>query len=159
MTGDALEFLADYDFGRAIVWDALVDEVLVAGWLASASIDPRAGGQYVLEWLTGTGLAPAIGVITEFVPKRRLVIETNNIGTLCFTLAPSGVRGNATSLALSIDVDTEPRLLATTRAYWRSNLEQLAELLRGRPVDWANWAQDRGATWARYRDEVARPLI
>jgi hypothetical protein len=34
-------------------------------------------------------------------------------------------------------------------------LDQLEELLRGHPVDWANWDRDRMGTWTEYRNLFA----
>jgi uncharacterized protein YndB with AHSA1/START domain len=153
-----LQFVRPYDLPVAIVWDALVDEVLVEGWLASARIDAREGGLYWLGWQGGASLAPTNGTITTFDPPRCLGVETDNIGTLEFTLesVPGGTRGTSTQLRLSIVVDTEPRLLASTRAYWLSNFDQLEDLLRGHPVDWSTWQRDRGEMWATYLREASR---
>jgi uncharacterized protein YndB with AHSA1/START domain len=153
-----LEFSRLYDLPVAIVWDALVDEVLVEGWLAAARIDPRVGGLYWLGWQGGASLAPTNGTITRLEPTRRLGVETDNIGTLEFTLesVPGGRRGSSTDLRLRIRVDTEPRLLASTYAYWQSNFDQLEDLLRGHPVDWSTWQRDRGEAWADYLREASR---
>jgi uncharacterized protein YndB with AHSA1/START domain len=147
-----LEFSHDYDLPPAIVWDALVDEVLVEGWLAAARIDPRMGGLYWLNWQSGASLAATNGTITELDAPRHLQIETDNIGLLDFSLTetPGGTRGSGTLLRLRIRVDTEPRLLASTRAYWLSNFDQLEDLLRGHPVDWTTWQRDRGEAWNHY---------
>jgi uncharacterized protein YndB with AHSA1/START domain len=156
-----LEFSREYALPAAIVWDAFVDEVLVEGWLAAARIDPRLGGLYWLDWQTGGSLPPTNGTITRFEPpagdgEGRLDIATDNIGTLEFSLVPTpgGARGSSTLVRLRIRVDTEPRLLASTYAYWQSNLEQLEDLLRGHPVDWSTWQRDRGDAWARYLGEA-----
>jgi uncharacterized protein YndB with AHSA1/START domain len=156
-TGE-LHFSRSYDLPAAIVWDALVDDVLVEGWLAAARIDPRVGGLYWLGWQGGTGLAPTNGTVTAIEPPRLLSIDTDNIGSLEFTLesVPGGTRGSSTDLALTIRVDTEPRLLASTRAYWQSNFDQLEALLRGHPVDWSTWQRDRGQAWAAYLREASR---
>jgi uncharacterized protein YndB with AHSA1/START domain len=147
-----LVFSRDYDLPQTIVWDALVDEVLVEGWLAVAYVEQRTGGIYRLLWQGGGTLAPTNGVITTFEPTNRLVIETDNIGRLDFTLEPiaQGTRGSATALTLRLTVETNPKLLASTVAYWRSNFDQLEDLLRGHPVDWSTWQEDRGAVWAEY---------
>lgn len=149
-----IEFVRGLTWSPAIVWDALTDDVLIDGWLALASVEPRIGGEYRLRWTDYT-LAETIGVITEFVPLRRLVIDTDNIGTLDFTLSRGvgGPRDVITLLTLRISVLTDPRMLASTRAYWRSNLDQLEELLRGRPVDWSNWQNVRGPVWEEYLRE------
>lgn len=152
MSENELVFSRDYDLPQAIVWDALIDEVLIDGWLAAATVEPHVGGRYRLEW-HGTGsLAPTNGVIRVFEPLAQLVIETDNIGVLDFRLdlLPGGTRGTATALTLRLVVDTDRRLLASTQAYWRSNFDQLEELLRGHPVDWSTWQRDRGEIWAEY---------
>jgi uncharacterized protein YndB with AHSA1/START domain len=130
----------------------LVDEILVEGWLAAAKIEAHRGGSYLLNWQSGTTLAPTNGTIVEFDPPRRLVIETDNIGDLEFTLAEleGGTRGTSTALTLLLRVDTDIRLLGSTTAYWQSNFDQLEALLRGHPVDWDNWQRDRGEVWAEY---------
>lgn len=153
-----LHFSRFYDLPVAIVWDALVDEVLVEGWLASARIDAQVGGLYWLGWQGGASLAPTNGTITVIDPPQRLTIDTDNIGVLEFTLTsvPMGTRGSSTELVLTIRVDTEPRLLASTHAYWQSNFDQLEDLLRGHPVDWTTWERDRGEVWASYLREASR---
>ena len=158
MSTIALEFSREYDLPVSIVWDALVDEDLVEGWLASARIDPRIGGQYLLHWLSGASLGPTTGVIEAIEPRRRLEVDTDNIGRLAFVLESlhGGTRGSSTELRLTIHVDTEPRLLASTHAYWQSNFDQLEDLLRGHPVDWTTWQRDRGDAWAAYLSEASR---
>jgi uncharacterized protein YndB with AHSA1/START domain len=153
-----LEFSRAYDLPVAIVWDALVDEALVEGWLAAARIDPREGGHYWLDWQDGRSLAPTNGTITAIEPSRRLAIDTDNLGSLEFILesVQGGTRGTSTTIFLTIRVDTERRLLASTRAYWQSNFDQLEALLRGHPVDWSTWQRDRGDVWASYLREASR---
>jgi uncharacterized protein YndB with AHSA1/START domain len=153
-----LVFTHWYDLPVAIVWDALVDEVLVEGWLAVARIDPRVGGQYWLDWQSGRAGAPTTGTVTTFEPPGRLVIKTDNIGSLDFTLesVPGGTRGTSTDLRLLVRQDIEPRLLALTHANWQSSLDQLEDLLRGHPVDWSTWQSDRGEAWATYQREAPR---
>ena len=158
MPTSELEFSREYDLPASIVWDALVDDVLVEGWLAAARIDLRVGGEYWLNWLSGASLAPTNGIVTALDPRRRLAIDTDNIGNLEFTLLsiPGGTRGSTTELRLRLRVDTDPRLLASTHAYWQSNFDQLEGLLRGHPVDWSNWQRDRGEAWAAYLREATR---
>lgn len=155
MTIARVEFERSYDLPRTIVWEALLDPDLLAGWLAEARVDPRVGGRFDLSWQTRHGLADTEGVIARLDFPVRLDIDTSNIGRLEFSLEelPDGTRGTATRLHVSIDAATEPRFLATTRAYWRCNLDQLEELLRGHPVDWENWERDRGPVWSGYLAE------
>jgi uncharacterized protein YndB with AHSA1/START domain len=152
-----LELFHEYDLPVAIVWDALVDDDLVEGWLAAARIDPRVGGDYWLNWQTGASLASTNGTITVFEPpdasgSARLAFDTDNIGSISFQLdsTPGGTRGSGTLLRVHIRVDTEPRLLASTQAYWLTNFDQLEDLLRGHPVDWSTWQRDRGDAFAAY---------
>jgi uncharacterized protein YndB with AHSA1/START domain len=153
---NALHFSRVYALPRSIVWDALVDDALVDGWLAPAEIDPRLGGSYVLHWQGRTGIDRSDGVIVALVPRSRLRIETGNIGTVSFELIElaGGPRGTSTRLEVSIAVDTDPRLTASTVAYWRTNLEALEGLLRGHPVDWDRWDDDFGALWNSFHDEA-----
>jgi uncharacterized protein YndB with AHSA1/START domain len=149
---NSLELSREYDLPASIVWDALIDEVLVEGWLAAAHIDARVGGEYLLSWMSGLRLDPTTGVITALEPEHRLAIDTDNVGSLEFVLdsLPGGTRGTATQLHLIISVDTDPRLLASTHAYWQTNFDQLEDLLRGHPVDWTTWQRDRGDAWAAH---------
>jgi uncharacterized protein YndB with AHSA1/START domain len=152
-----LEFERVLNWSPAVVWDALVDDVLVGGWLAPAVIEPRMGGRYHLAWTDYT-IAETTGLITDFSDRRALAIDTDNIGRLRFTLEAEQLasREVGTRLVLRMEVRTDPRLLASTHAYWRSNFDQLEDLLRGRPVDWDTWQADRGETWARYLAEASR---
>lgn len=146
----------DYDLPPAIVWDALVDADLVGGWLATARIEPRPGGRYDLAWNTpGGGIS--LGTVEVATPHSLLQVTTSNIGQLRFELEarPGGSRGSFTRMTFTIEAETDPHFAATTRAYWLSNLDQLEGLLRGHPVDWANWQRDRGPAWESYRREAA----
>lgn len=158
MSGSLLQFSRDYDLPVEIVWDALIDADLVVGWLAEATIEPRVGGVFDLEWVGPSYLAPTRGEIVELEVCERLEVATSNIGSVLFELVEleGGTRGGATRLTVTISSPVEPRFAATTVAHWRSNLDQLEDLLRGRPVDWRNWERDRGAAWNDYFDEASR---
>jgi uncharacterized protein YndB with AHSA1/START domain len=147
-----LVFQRKYDLPAAIVWDAFVDEDLLEGWLGRATVDARVGGRYNVEWAGGTTLGRTEGVIVELDPRRRIVIQTDNAGRIEFTLGvvAGGTRGTATALSLQVTVATERRLLGSTVAHWRGSLDQLEDLLRGHPVDWNSWQEDRGQAWASY---------
>jgi uncharacterized protein YndB with AHSA1/START domain len=144
------------DLPREIVWDALVDDALVSGWLAQASIDPRVGGRYDLEWMRPDPFRPTLGTIRELDAPARLVVETSTVGLLAFTLAdvPGGTRGRSTALTLSVGMDIEGAFSRPIRAYWLTDLDQLEELLRGHPVDWANWERDHLDDWRAHLAEV-----
>ena len=158
MSGTTLRFSRDYDLPVEIVWDALIDPDLVAGWLADATIDLRVGGAYDLDWTGPTNLAVTRGEITALEPFERLAVTTSNIGELELTLEvlEGGTRGGATRLGVSLVTDVEPRFSASIGAHWLTNLDQLEDLLRGRPVDWANWERDRGETWRAHFEESVR---
>lgn len=160
MTGSDLRFERDYDLPVEIVWDAVVDADLVAGWLGAARIEPRIGGAFDLEWLGPTYLAPTVGEIVELEPFERLEIATSNIGRVTFELEvlDGGTRGGATRFSVHVVSDVEPRFAASTKAHWMSNLDQLEDLLRGRPVDWAHWERDRGARWNEYFEQSLRSV-
>ncbi|NEM90403.1 SRPBCC domain-containing protein [Galbitalea soli] len=155
---EELRFSREYPFPRSIVWDALTDETLVEGWLARARIDARVGGDYVLDWYGDSAVRHTVGEIERLDAPGVLVIRTDGIGVLRFgltalpALAPAEPR--RTRLDLTLEVELEPRLSATTVAWWRTNLEALAELLRGRPVSWANWEAEWGGIWRAFRDEA-----
>jgi uncharacterized protein YndB with AHSA1/START domain len=151
-----LQFSRTYDLPRSIVWDAFVDQDLVEGWLAVARIDARVGGEYRLEWLTWDRPLTTIGVIRSLQPRTFLAVDTDNIGSFEFTLVPvpGGTRGESTDLRLAVVVDQPPVLLPTIRAYWQTSLDQLESLLRGHPVDWDTWREDRGDDWATYLREA-----
>lgn len=146
----------DYDLPREIVWDALVDADLVGGWLATARVEAWPGGRYDLAWNTPGG-GVTLGVVEIAEAPTLLQVATSNIGQLRFELdgLPGGTRGSFTRLTFTIAAETDPRFSATTRAYWLSNFDQLEDLLRGHPVDWANWQRDRGPAWENYRREAA----
>jgi uncharacterized protein YndB with AHSA1/START domain len=146
----------DYDIPREIVWDALVDEDLVSGWIAEARIEPRVGGRYDLTWMHPTPPPPpSTGEILDFAELERLEVVTNDLGTLTFELEalPGGTRGSSTLLRLTVDTGTEPAFAPAMKAYFLTDLDQLDQLLRGHPVDWANWERDHQEAWEAYWQE------
>lgn len=157
-----LVFEREIELSPVIVWDALVDDDLVSGWLADARIDPVEGGRYDLVWLYSTDQPPTAGTISRYVEHRLLVIATDNRGLIEFRLDPledgaeqSGPRGSGTSLRLTVALELDRAFAARVRANWMVSLDQLEDVLRGRPVDWVNWDRDRIDTWAGYRDDFA----
>jgi uncharacterized protein YndB with AHSA1/START domain len=129
----------EYDLAPEIVWDALVDDVLVSGWLAEASIEPRLGGRYQLSW-HDPGRPPTSARIVEWSLAQTLALETSNLGTWRFDLQPlpGGRSGRSTRLVVMVEVEVEPVFRARLATGWMTALEQLDELLRGRPVDWSS---------------------
>jgi hypothetical protein len=106
------------DLPRAIVWDALLDPVLVEGWLhptarlldgdVQARIDPVAGETAVLA--------------TVLEPFGALRFELDEL--------EGGTRGTSTAFRLS----------AADPADWADRVDDLENLLRGHPVDWGDGA-------------------
>ncbi|MEO7124179.1 MAG: SRPBCC domain-containing protein [Lacisediminihabitans sp.] len=152
-----LVFERQIELSPMIVWDALVDDALVSGWLAEARISPFNGGRYDLIWLYSADQPPTIGTIAEYREYALLVVDTNNRGRLEFALEPceGGSRGLSTRLKLTVTRELDAAFVASVRANWMISLDQLEDLLRGHPVDWANWDRDRIAAWAGYRDGFA----
>jgi len=140
------------------VWDAFVDPILLEGWLANATVEAEPGGIYRLDWIEPSGLVPFVGVIDRIDHGHTLSATTVDARSLRFELEPvqGGTRGSASAVTVDVGGETDPRFTPAVVAHWESNLEQLEELLRGHPVDWTRWEEDRGQSWAR-RVERANP--
>lgn len=156
MTAESLHFTRDYEFPRVIVWDALVDPELVSGWLAEATITPQVGGEYNLLWLHRVGQPASPGRIAVLHPLERLDVDTASFGRMSFTLEDlaGGNRGSSTRLRLDLDIEIEPVFATRLKADWLTTLDQLEDLLRGHPIDWANWESQMHETWSQHLDEV-----
>lgn len=156
VTNSVLRFEQEYDLPPAVVWDALIDEDLVGGWLAEAEIDARIGGRYDLRWYSPIASGSTLGEIADLRDAELLVVELEHIGTVSFSLAPvgGGTRGEATQLGVRVESETELRLADGVSAAWLTSLEQLEELLRGRPVDWSTWRADHGAQWSAHLERL-----
>jgi uncharacterized protein YndB with AHSA1/START domain len=154
MTPDARELVFERDlaFPPSIVFDALVEPDLLGGWLAEAEVEPQPGGCYDLVWLTSASFPPTQGTITEFRESESLEVETDNRGELSFRLSaiPGGPLSAQTRLVVAVRVSVDAAFVPRVTADWLSNLDQLDALLRGHPVDWANWDRDRSETWRGY---------
>ena len=129
-------------FAQSIVWHCLIDPVLADGWLAHVMIDERVGGGYSIVWPTHEPHdADWFGTIDQIEPLRRLRVTFAPHTLLEFTLAEresaTEVEGESSSL---VRVRHESFLTAgeerSVRAFWRGRLLDLAQLLRGRPVEW-----------------------
>jgi len=151
-----LEFERDYELPRGIVWDALVDEDLVSGWLAEAEVDPEPGGRYTLHWTHRDPQASTEGRIITMDAPSSLLIETREPSTIRFELVPldGGSRGTSTRLRVSLEVFIDRAFESRLMADWLTNLDQLEDLLRGHPVDWAQWERDRHLAWSTHLTEV-----
>jgi len=156
MGGSVLRFQRDYDFAPGVVWDALVDSDLVGGWLAEAEIEPRVGGRYDLTWHAPIGLGATNGEIADLMEPQLLVVELERIGTVTFGLSelPDGTNGLATRLSVIVDSLVETLLSDGLSATWLASLDQLEDLLRGRPVNWRTWQREHGDAWSEHLERV-----
>lgn len=136
-----LEFERDYDLPRGIVWDALVDPVLVSGWLGDADIDAAAGGRYRLGWIGSPHLPGTDGTIETILEPERLTIANERHVRFDFRLdeLDGGSRGTSTRLRLTVTEWIDRPFAGRVSEGWLAALEQLAALLRGHPVDWARY--------------------
>jgi hypothetical protein len=100
------------DLPRAIVWDGLVDPVLVEGWF-----DPE------LRLVDGE---PRVEVLERHDPEL-LRVRVAGLGELTFSAEelPGGTRGASTLLRFTAPLEQADELL-----------DRLEDLLRGHPVDW-----------------------
>jgi len=116
------------DLPRSIVWSALVDPDLAEGWLHPTE-------RLVAEDAPFDPGAAEIEVVSERLGRLRVeLIEL-----------PGGTRGSGTLVRLELrEAAVHPALVAS----WNTRLDQLEDLLRGHPVDWANWERDRGGDFA-----------
>jgi len=99
------------DLPRAIVWDGLVDPVLVEGWFDPALRLVDDPGVTVLERRDPELLHVRAGRLGE------LLIEAD--------VEPGGTRGTSTRLTVTSALPD-----------WEERLDHLEDLLRGHPVDW-----------------------
>lgn len=141
MSAQELQFNRDYDLPRGIVWAALVDPVLVGGWLGEAEIEAAPGGRYRLDWIGSPHFPGTNGTIEAILEPERLTIASERHGRFDFHLAAldGGSRGTSTRLRLTVTTRIDQPFAGRVSATWLAALEQLAELLRGHPVDWARY--------------------
>jgi hypothetical protein len=104
------------DLPRSIVWDALLDPVLVEGWL-----HPTAR---LVDGDPGERIEPAPGatavLATVLAPFGSLRFELDEL--------EGGTRGTSTAL----------RLFAAQPEGWPDRIDDLENLLRGHPVEWGD---------------------
>lgn len=146
------EFVREVNFAPAIVFDALVDPVLLGGWLADAHVEHEVGGAFDLVWLTSSSFPPTHGSITVLDTPVALEISTDNRGSLRFDLEEyMSIAGRSgTRLKTMVSVAVDGAFLPKVSADWQVSLDQLDELLHGRPVNWGNWDRERSAAWREY---------
>jgi uncharacterized protein YndB with AHSA1/START domain len=153
----ALAFGRLIDLPRGIVWDALVDPVLVSGWLGDAEIDAVAGGRFDLRPGAPAGrrpIEPGRAVIGAIAAPVELAIESaadlNGVRTrVRFALedVPGGPRDRSTALTVTVSSTAPFPHPERTSAAWLTHLDVLRDLLHGHPADWDSWATDWEPTW------------
>ena len=128
------------DLPPIIVWDALIDPDLLAGWLGEVRILSYDPPRFHILWPGADVRQSTAGTVAEIEAPRRLRVETDNRGIIGCTLVsiPGGLRGSSTELTLRVDVEIEPAFATKVRDEWRTSLNRLERLLHGHPVDWAN---------------------
>ena len=156
MTVPPLHLSRDLEFPRVIVWDALLEPDLVSGWLGEAQIVPEVGGEYNIAWVHHEPVLRSYGRITALQPLELLYVDTLTVGRWKFVLdeLEGGSRGTSTRLDVVVELDIDEAFAGRMRADWLTNLDQLEDLLRGHPVDWAHWTRDRYDAWYAYLDGV-----
>lgn len=136
------------DLPPVIVWDALVDPDLLAGWLGEVRIFSTESPRFHILWPGADARQSTAGTVVEFEAPRRLRIETDNRGIIeCMLMSiPGGVRGSSTELTLRVDAGIEPAFATKMRDEWQTSLNRLERLLHGYPVDWANLDEQSDGT-------------
>ena len=149
------------DLPPVIVWDALVDPDLLAGWLGEVRMLPsdhspgnsgrtaRPLSAFEFRWPGSSPGRLITGTVSALQAPRLLRVETDNRGRIEFTLVSivGGFRGLSTELELRVDSSIQLSSATTVRNEWQTSLDRLEQLLHGHPVDWANLhTQSDGST-------------
>ena len=115
------------DLPRSIVWDALVDPVLVEGWLHPAL--RLVDGEPAVELRERVDPAPGADAVLE--------VRGDELGELRMTVAErdGGTRGSSTVVSVQVRL-VDPRFGAALGETWQTRLDQLENLLRGHPARW-----------------------
>lgn len=139
MAGRELTFERQIDLPPAVVWPALVDPELLAGWFADVAERRAADGRIQLTWPDGAGSPPTRIQVRQQIDNERLSVSTDNRGLISVELESheGGLRGSWTLVKLSVTLFGEATDLPSAEAQWSLSLNRLEELLHGRPVDWA----------------------
>lgn len=148
MPDSIITFLRTIDLPPIIVWDALVDPDLLAGWLGDVRLTPAEPVRFEILWPGADARESTAGRVTLFEEPHRLRIETDNRGMLEFALSsiPGGFRGLGTELELRIDSAIDVAFATRVRTEWQTSLDRLERLLQGHPVDWNHHERSDGAT-------------
>jgi len=115
------------DLPRVIVWDALIDPVLVEGWLHPTL--RLVGGEPAVELRERVDPEPGRDAV--------LRVRGEQLGELRLGLAEraGGTRGSSTVVTIEVQLP-DPRFGGALRETWQTRLDQLENLLRGHPVRW-----------------------
>jgi len=140
---EAIRLERDIDLPRGIVWEPLVDPVLVEGWLHPS--ERLVTGTSPVEFREPDDPeAPAVlEVISPAFGDVRVVLHH----------VPGGTRGESTRIELTVSDEWGRR--ADREALWGLRLQQLGALLRGHPVDWGTWSREHRTADAAARIEAA----
>ncbi len=162
----ALSFGRRLDLPRVIVWDALVDPVLLSGWLGEADIEPVPGGRFDVRPGAPAARRPAglgRGVVVAIAAPGELEVESaGEDGDASMRLrvvlddVPGGPRDRSTEITVTVTTATPLPDPEEVGASWRTHLDLLTGLLHGRVVDWGRWDADGEPVWQAYRAEYAR---
>ncbi|TPW76033.1 hypothetical protein [Schumannella soli] len=143
MSAPAAHVVRTIDLPPGIVWEALIDPVLVEGWL------------HPVHTLVG-----ADSIVVAEDAEVLLEVEHAEFGRVRILLdaVDGGTRGTATVVTVELPEIGDVRFRPPIAAGWSVRLHQLADLLRGHPVDWDHWERDRGSEY-RQQLELAQQRL
>ncbi|MHC5796786.1 SRPBCC domain-containing protein [Lacisediminihabitans sp. FW035] len=143
-----LNFERTIDLPPVIVWDALVDPDLLAGWLGEVRRDTAGSTGFHILWPGVDARQSTAGSVAELDAPRHLRVVTDNRGVIECWLASvaGGLRGSSTELHLRIASGIEPAFATRVRDEWETSLDRLERLLHGHPVDWDLDERSEGTT-------------
>lgn len=133
-----LRFERHLDYPVSRVWDALIQPASLVKWLAGAKVDPRPGGEFILEFAGGS---VSKGKITRYREQELLEYSWHEgqegDSQVCWELFPEGPERCRLVL-------THTRLtqhVPDFGAGWHTHLDLLAEVLSGRRNSWT-WDEE-----------------
>jgi hypothetical protein len=133
----------------SIVWIALAESELISGWWGEARLEAWPGGAFCIALQLADGTHEVTGRVVRIEEPESLVLDTDRLGRVAFTLeaVAGGTRGASTTLSIGLDgypvsgrgvvgtVRPEPVDVAL-RARWNAHIDDLVLLLHGHPADW-----------------------
>lgn len=116
------------DLPRVIVWDALIDPVLVEGWLHP--VLRFVGGEPEVTVRERIDPAPGVGAL--------LHVHGDEFGELRISLIeiPGGTRGVSAGVTVELLDVADARFRGSLITSWQTRLDQLEDLLHGHPISW-----------------------